>query len=190
MQRFLLYVARYVDLPTNVLFHTPGQVLPLPTPSRYGYSFAGWKWGNDIVTEIPATVSEDLSVSAQWKYIPSSSSVAASSSSAKSSSSEVKSSSSDAKSSSSSSAGAKSSSSKGKDAIVADGFVPQFSLMVVGREIQVVNARVGAAYAVLDLQGRIVKQGQVESANFGMTVARAGTYLVRIGSYLQMVQLK
>jgi hypothetical protein len=198
----LLYVARYVDLPTNVLFHTPGQVLPLPTPSRYGYSFAGWKWGNDIVTEIPATVSEDLSVSAQWKSIPSSSSVASSSSqvsssSEKSSSSEaassssgVNSSSSSAKSSSSSSAGAKSSSSKGKDAIVADGFVPQFSLMVAGREIQVVNARVGAAYALLDMQGRVVKQGQVESSNFTVMVARAGNYLVCIGSNLQMVRLK
>ena len=186
----LLYVARYVDLPTNVLFHTPGQVLPLPTPSRYGYSFAGWKWGNDIVTEIPATVSEDLSVSAQWKSIPSSSSVAASSSSAKSSSSEVKSSSSDAKSSSSSSAGAKSSSSKDNDALPVMNVAPQFTLSTVGREIQVANARVGAGYALLDMQGRIVKQGQVESANFGMTVARAGTYLVRIGSYLQMVQLK
>ena len=70
------------------------------------------------------------------------------------------------------------------------GGLPQFTLSTVGREIQVANARVGAGYALLDMQGRIVKQGQVESANFGMTVARAGTYLVRIGSYLQMVQLK
>lgn len=198
----LLYVARYVDLPTNVLFHTPGQVLPLPTPSRYGYSFAGWKWGNDIVTEIPATVSEDLSVSAQWKSIPSSSSVASSSSQVSSSSEEsssseaassssgVNSSSSSAKPSSSSSAGAKSSSSIGKDALPVMGGLPQFALHAVGREIQVVNARVGAAYAVLDLQGRIVKQGQIESANFAVMVERAGNYLVRIGSNLQMVRLK
>ena len=62
--------------------------------------------------------------------------------------------------------------------------------MVAGREIQVVNARVGAAYAVLDLQGRIVKQGQVESSNFAVMVERAGNYLVRIGNHLQKVQLK
>ena len=68
--------------------------------------------------------------------------------------------------------------------------LPQFTLSVVGREIQVVNARVGAAYAVLDLQGRIVKQGQIESANFAVMVERAGNYLVRIGSNLQMVRLK
>ena len=62
--------------------------------------------------------------------------------------------------------------------------------MVAGREIQVANARVGAGYALLDMQGRIVKQGQVESANFAVMVERAGNYVVRIGSYLQMVQLK
>ena len=68
--------------------------------------------------------------------------------------------------------------------------LPQFTLSVVGREIQVVNACVGAAYAVLDLQGRIVKQGQVESSNFAVMVERAGNYLVRIGSNLQMARLK
>lgn len=62
--------------------------------------------------------------------------------------------------------------------------------MVAGREIQVVNARVGAAYAVFDMQGRVVKQGQVESSNFAVMVERAGNYLVRIGSNLQMVRLK
>ena len=70
------------------------------------------------------------------------------------------------------------------------GGLPQFALHAVGREIQVVNARVGAAYAVLDLQGRIVKQGQIESANFAVMVERAGNYLVRIGSNLQMARLK
>ena len=62
--------------------------------------------------------------------------------------------------------------------------------MVAGREIQVVNARVGAAYALLDMQGRVVKQGKVESSNFAVMVERAGNYLVRIGSNLQMARLK
>ena len=68
--------------------------------------------------------------------------------------------------------------------------LPQFALSTVGREIQVVNARVGAAYALLDMQGRVVKQGKVESSNFAVMVERAGNYLVRIGSNLQMVRLK
>ena len=70
------------------------------------------------------------------------------------------------------------------------GGLPQFALHAVGREIQVANARVGAAYALLDMQGRIVKQGQIESANFAVMVERAGNYLVRIGSNLQMARLK
>ena len=206
----LLYTTGYVDMPSNVLFHTPGQVLPLPTPSKSGYSFAGWKWGNDIVTEIPATVSEDLSVSARWTATPSSSSVASSSSeppvsssssisssssakpassSAKSSSS-VKSSSSSAKSSSSSAKANSSSSKGGKNAIAAAGQVPQFSLAAVGRSIQVAGARVGSAYAVLDMQGRVMMSGRVDAANFDMAMDRAGTYLVRIGGQTQAVKLR
>ena len=189
----LLYVTGYVELPSNVLFYTPGQVLPLPTPSRYGYSFAGWKWGDDIVTEIPATVSEDQAVSPRWQSIPSSSSVtsssseASSSSVAKSSSSEAKSSSSTAK--SSSSADGKSSSSKGKDAIATMDHVPQFSLTAAGRSIQVAHARVGAAYAVLDLQGGVIMQGRVGAANFNLVMPHSGAYLVRIGREVQKVSL-
>ncbi len=190
----LLYVTGYVELPSNVLFYTPGQVLPLPTPSRYGYSFAGWKWGDDIVTEIPATVSEDQAVSPRWQSIPSSSSVASSSSEAssssvaKSSSSEAKSSSSTAK--SSSSADGKSSSSKGKDAIATMDHVPQFSLTAAGRSIQVAHARVGAAYAVFDMQGRIIARGRVHSQNFGLTLSQAGGYLVSIGDQVQKVFIR
>jgi hypothetical protein len=192
-----LYVSKTQEPYGYVLFYTPGQEMPLPTPSLSDQTFLGWEYGDALVTEIPATASRNLVLSAQWKSIPSSSSVAASSSStAKSSSSEAKSSSSNAKSSSStaksssSSAGGKSSSSKGKDAIVANGIVPQFSLMVAGREIQVVNARVGAAYAVLDLQGRVMMSGRVAVSDFSLTVPCSATYLVRIGGQLQKVSLK
>ena len=207
----LLYVTGYVELPSNVLFYTPGQVLPLPTPSRYGYSFAGWKWGDDIVTEIPATVSEDQAVSPKWQSIPSSSSVASSSSEPPVSSSSSVSSSSVKPASSSSSKGpsmssgnvqsssskansssskAKSSSSKGKDAIAAAGQLPQFSLAAVGRSIQVAGARVGSAYAVLDMQGRVIAKGRVNASNFTIRMDRSATYLVRIGKQVQTVMLK
>ena len=106
-----------------------------------------------------------------------------------SSSAKAKSSSSSAKSSSSKKSG-KSSSSKGKDAIVAAGQVPQFSLMTVGRNIQVAGARVGSAYAVLDMQGRVMLTGRVDAANFSLALDRAGTYLVRIGSQAQTVKLR
>ena len=192
-----LYVSKTQEPYGYVLFYTPGQEMPLPTPSLSDQTFLGWEYGDALVTEIPATASRNLVLSAQWKSIPSSSSVAASSSStAKSSSSEAKSSSSNAKSSSStaksssSSAGGKSSSSKGKDAIVANGIVPHFSLTTAGRDILVAHARVGAAYAVFDMQGRVMMSGRVAVSDFSLTVPCSATYLVRIGGQLQKVSLK
>jgi hypothetical protein len=92
--------------------------------------------------------------------------------------------------SSSSSAKDKSSSSKGKDGIVLVGQVPQFSLAAVGHNIQVSGAPMGSAYAVFDMQGRVLKQGRVESANFGFSMPRAGTYLVRISDQSMVVKLR
>jgi hypothetical protein len=68
--------------------------------------------------------------------------------------------------------------------------VPQFSLTTVGRRIQVSAARVGAAYAVLDLQGSVVTQGRVSAADFGLDMPRASTYLVRIGSEVKKIAVK
>lgn len=91
---------------------------------------------------------------------------------------------------SSSSAEGKSSSSKGKTGIVPVGHALQFSLAAVGRNIQVSGATVGGAYAVFDMQGRVLRQGRVESANFDMTFANAGTYLVRIAGQSATVRLR
>ena len=161
-------------------------------PVHEGKTFTGWNQKFD-------KVEDKLTVKAKYEEIePSSSSAESSSSSAKakssSSSAKAKSSSSKAKSSSSSakssSSKAKSSSSKGKDAIVDAGQVPQFSLATVGREIQVAGARMGSAYAVLDMQGRVMQAGYVNSANFNLAMDRAGTYLVRIGNQTQTVKVK
>ena len=165
-------------------------------PVRKGYVFDGW---DADYSEIESSVT----VTAQYKKEASSSSSAKSSSSsakAKSSSSsaKAKSSSSSAKAKSSSSSAkaksssskAKSSSSKGKDAIVAAAQVPQFSLAAVGREIQVVGARVGSAYAVLDMQGRVIAKGRVNATDFSVRMDRSATYLMRIGNQTQAVKIK
>ncbi len=163
-------------------------------PVRKGYVFDGW---DADYSEIESSVT----VTAQYKKEASSSSSAKSSSSsakAKSSSSSAKakssSSSAKAKSSSSkaksSSSKAKSSSSKGKDAIVAAAQVPQFMLTAVGREIQVAGARVGSAYAVLDMQGRVIAKGRVNAADFSVHMDRSATYLMRIGNQTQTVKIK
>lgn len=92
-------------------------------------------------------------------------------------------------SSSSSETPASSSSSK-KDAIDVVGPVPQFALVAVGRDIQVAGAVVGSAYAVLDMQGRIIASGRVSASNFNIALGRVGAYLVRIGPQVKMVKLK
>ena len=133
--------------------------------------------------------SEKFVSSSSAKPQSSSSSVKAKSSSssakAKSSSSSAK-----AKSSSSKKSGKSSSSKGGKNAIAAAGQVPQFTLFAIDRSLLVTGARVGSAYAVLDMQGRVMMSGRVDVANFGLAIDRAGTYLVRIGNQTQRVKIK
>ncbi|MBO7412640.1 MAG: hypothetical protein J6U20_03120 [Fibrobacter sp.] len=136
---------------------------------------------------IPISTSTSLSVSPTWKARALSSSVE--SSSAESSSSEAESSSSSVKSSSSK---AKSSSSNkgGKDAIVAQGVVPQFTVSVVGRSVLISGASVGSAYAVLDMQGSVLVKGRVDAVNFSLPINRTGTYLVNVGNQVQAVAIR
>lgn len=194
------YKVRFFDYDGNELsegFVGYGKAATPPEnePTRDGYVFSGWDKEYDNVTDtmtVWATYEKVVEESSS-SVKPASSSVQSSSSSAKSSSS-VKSSSSSAKSSSSkvnsSSSKAKSSSSKGKDAIVAVEQVPQFSLTVVGRGVQIAGARVGSAYAVLDMQGRVLESGRVNNANFNLVMKRAATYLVRVGSQTQVVNIR
>ena len=108
---------------------------------------------------------------------------------ASSSSAKAKSSSSKAK-SSSSSAKAKSSSSKKKTALPIMAQVPQFSLFVNGRTMQIAGARVGSKMDVFDLQGHKVLSGSVDVANFSVAMPRPGSYLVRIDGQTQNVNIK
>ena len=131
--------------------------------------------------------------SSSSKAKSSSSSVKSSSSSskAKSSSSSVKSSSSSSKAKSSSSSNkAKSSSSKSKNALPVIAQMPHLKITTVDRDVQISGAREGVAYAVLDLQGRVVMQGSARAANFNLSMPRAGRYLVRVGARQKLVAVK
>lgn len=119
-------------------------------------------------------------------FVSSSSTAKSSSSVAKSSSSRVRSSSS-AKSSSSSKVR---SSSSAKTNAIEVSVVPQFSVQVVGRNLQISTARIGNAYALFDLQGKVLLQGRVQSANFEIPVARSGNYLIRVGNNVQRIAVK
>ncbi|MDY6264771.1 MAG: InlB B-repeat-containing protein [Fibrobacter sp.] len=110
-----------------------------------------------------------------------------------SSSSVSSSSSSEPKSSSSSDEPEFSSSSKkgGKDALLTVAQVPQFTLNVVVRNIQVSGVSESARfYTVFDMQGHVLRKGNIYSKNFAIPVNSAGNYLVRIGSQVQRVSVK
>ena len=68
--------------------------------------------------------------------------------------------------------------------------MPTFRVTVMNRELQVAGARVGAAVAVFDMQGRVLHTGRVGEANFSMMVPRAGNYLVRIGTQVRQVLVR
>ena len=91
--------------------------------------------------------------------------------------------------SSSSSSRINSSSSAKTEAIVAT-VVPKFSVMVNGRSLQISAARIGAGYALFDMQGKVLLQGRVRTANFEIPVMRAGSYLLKIESTTQRVSVR
>ena len=66
---------------------------------------------------------------------------------------------------------------------------PLFNVEVAGRTIQVAGAQ-GSQYALLDMQGRVIRRGAVDGANFSIPVSRGGNYLVRIGDRVRRVSVK
>lgn len=60
----------------------------------------------------------------------------------------------------------------------------------ISRAIQIAGAKVGSAYAILDMQGRVLKKGRVESANFSIPMAMAGNFFVRVGNRTQRISIK
>lgn len=167
-----------------------GESYTLPTaPKKDGYTFDAYYNGKTMLgiagDAIPVVA--NITITAVYTKDPESSSssvVKSSSSSAKSSS--IKSSSS-AKSSSSQ---AKSSSSEKTNAVVSMVKATLFSIHIQNRSIHISAAPLGSAYAIFDMQGRILKKGRVESVNFNIPVTLAGNYVIKIGHITQHVQIK
>ncbi len=154
-----------------------GTEVELVATAAEGYKFSNWEDDVKASATRKVKVTAAASYKANFEKIPESSS----------SSAKPGSSSSSAKSSSSTKP--KSSSSK-TDAVVAAAAVPQFSLSVAGRNVQIAGARIGSAYAVLDMQGRVLATGRTVSASMEITVPRAGSYMVRVGNQTKRVNVK
>ena len=66
----------------------------------------------------------------------------------------------------------------------------QFTIQVSGRNLRVTKASNGVVYIVFDMQGRVLKQGRIESANVYVSMPMAGSYLVRVGNQIQRVNIR
>ena len=68
--------------------------------------------------------------------------------------------------------------------------VKAFGLSSMNRQIQVSGATAGKRFAVIDMKGKVVRQGVVDSPNFEIPVSNAGVYMVRVGSSTQRIRIK
>lgn len=159
-------------------------------PKKEGYTFDAYYDGNKKLGVAGDEISVTANITIVAKYLenPKSSSSSAVSSSSQQEIATSSSSSRNDKSSSSSSKINSSSSAK-TEAIVAT-VVPKFSVMVNGRSLQISAARIGGAYALFDMQGKVLLQGRVRTANFEIPVMRAGSYLLKIESTTQRVSVR
>lgn len=161
-----------------------GGMFTLPeAPKKEGYTFDAYYDGDKKLGVAGDEISVTANITITAKYIanPKSSSSQQEIATSSSSSRNDKSSSSSSKINSSSSAKT--------EAIVAT-VVPKFSVMVNGRSLQISAARIGAAYALFDMQGKVLLQGRVQAANFEIPVMRAGSYLLKIESTTQRVSIR
>ena len=196
----------------ELTYYEEGVATPLPDSqfvTREGYIFKYWCDSyycfNRMTTVDPnktgvqvfyAEWEVDTTLISSSSEVASSSSEASSSSVEQSSSSAVKSSSSSApkQSSSSEKSDKSSSSSKGKSSSSKTNSiemvsVPQFSVTVLGDVLQVAGARVGAKYALFDIQGNMVLRGTANSASFNVNVPTSGSYVLRIGNGSRKVRV-
>ena len=80
---------------------------------------------------------------------------------------------------------------KDQDAIfAAHASASLLKVVAMDRHIQVNSTMIGKPYAVFDMQGVVVRKGQVNAASFEIPVSKSGVYMVRVGSLTQRVSIK
>jgi len=69
-------------------------------------------------------------------------------------------------------------------------FTQGVSVVALNRNILISAAPVGSAYAIFDMQGKLLKRGRVSSANHNIEMSRVGNYLIRVGNLTQLIMVK
>ena len=65
-----------------------------------------------------------------------------------------------------------------------------FDVVVDSRALDIVDAKVGSSYAVIDMGGRIVRSGIVSNGTQRVDVSKSGSYMVRVGREAMQVNVK
>ncbi len=59
-----------------------------------------------------------------------------------------------------------------------------------GLSVQILNAKLGANYAIMSVQGKVIASGKITSASHAVTLPNKGMYLVKVGSEIRPVRVK
>ena len=66
----------------------------------------------------------------------------------------------------------------------------RFNVVLDNRAFEIQEARLGARYAVFDMDGRVVKRGVVSNGSQRVEVAKSGSYTVRVDKDAVQVNVK
>ena len=64
-----------------------------------------------------------------------------------------------------------------------------WAVQTKGRTIHILEAELGSLYALIDMQGRVLSSGVVNSNNFAIPVGLGGQYMLKIGNQTQVVRV-
>ena len=66
----------------------------------------------------------------------------------------------------------------------------KFSALVDGRNLQISGAKVGSQVSLFDMQGRVIYNGHAGASNFSLNVIHSGSFLLRVGTQQQVVNIR
>ena len=64
-----------------------------------------------------------------------------------------------------------------------------FRVQVSGNLVQITGAMAGQPFAVLDMQGRVLRSGRVPASGMSVRLDRSGVYMVKVGASVQTISL-
>lgn len=79
---------------------------------------------------------------------------------------------------------------KGKIGLLASASVDHFVVMPYERTLQIARGTPGATFAIFDMQGNMVRKGELSPGITNVSMPNAGSYIVKVGSRTKMFSVK